>query len=143
MVEDWLLMRWEGSKFHTLSNAPLDTPLTIMTAHKLQRYFIEPSNQEAKSGFGWDEFRTTRLLAWEHQLALTILAHWFITQNRLEWARSYSPDPALSVANVRAMLRAARPLPQLTIRQAVDLVVKHLNNRLCSRKSRLMRITRL
>jgi len=46
-----------------------------MAARKSQRYFIERSNQEAKSEFGWDEFQATKLLAWEHQLALTILAH--------------------------------------------------------------------
>jgi SRSO17 transposase len=154
VVEEWLLIRREGSKFtYTLSNAPLDTPLTTMAARKSQRYFIERSNQDAKSEFGWDEFQAIKLLAWEHQLALTILAHWFITQTRLDWARRYQRDPALlthyevevlpalSVANVRTMLRAALPLPQLSPQQAADLVVKHLDNRVRSRKSRLKRLS--
>ena len=153
VVEEWLLIRREGGKHtYTLSNAPLDTPLTRMAARKSQRYFIERSNQEAKSEFGWDEFQATKLLAWEHQLALTILAHWFITETRLDWIRRFQRDPALlaqyevevlpalSVANVRAMLRAALPLPQLSPHQAADLVVKHLDNRVRSRKSRLKRL---
>lgn len=154
VVEEWLLIRRQGSKLtYTLSNAPLDTPLTTMAARKSQRYFIERSNQDAKSEFGWDEFQATKLLAWEHQLALTILAHWFITETRLDWARRYQRDPALlthyevevlptlSVANVRTMLRAALPLPQLSPQQAADLVVKHLDNRVRSRKSRLKRLS--
>lgn len=150
VVEEWLLIRREGSKHtYTLSNASLDTPLTRMAARKSHRYFIERSNQDAKSEFGWDEFQATKLLAWQHQLALTILAHWFITETRLDWATRFQRDPALlaqyqvevlsalSVANVRTMLRAALPLPQLSPHQAADLVVKHLDNRVRSRKSRL------
>jgi len=37
--------------------------------------------------------------------------------------------PALSVANVRELLLAAMPLPQLSSSQATRLVVKHLVNR--------------
>lgn len=153
VLEEWLLIRREGSKHtFTLSNASIDTSLTSMAARKSQRYFIERSNQDAKSEFGWDEFQATKLLAWEHQLALTILAHWFITETRLDWARRFQRDPTLlaqyevevlptlSVANVRAMLRAALPLPQLSPHQAADLVVKHLDNRVRSRKSRLKRL---
>ncbi len=153
VLEEWLLIRREGSKHtFTLSNASIDTPLTRLAARKSQRYFIERSNQDAKSEFGWDEFQASKLLAWEHQLALTILAHWFITETRLDWARRFQRDPTLlaqyevevlptlSVANVRAMLRAALPLPQLSPQQAADLVVKHLDNRVRSRKSRLKRL---
>ena len=45
--------------------------------------------------------------------------------------------PRLSMANVRTMLLAAMPLPQLTSQEAAYLVVKHLDNRTRSRKSRL------
>ena len=45
--------------------------------------------------------------------------------------------PQLSVGNVRELLRAALPLPQLSPEQAAHLVVTHLTNRTRSRKSRL------
>jgi len=45
--------------------------------------------------------------------------------------------PMLSMANVRELLRAVMPLPQLTVEQAVDLVVEHLVNRTRARKSRM------
>jgi hypothetical protein len=77
------------------------------------------------------------------------LAQWFIVQTRLDWEARYARDPqllqhyevdilpALSVANVRTLLRATLPLPQLSIAEAADLVVKHLDNHTRSRKSRL------
>ena len=150
VTQEWLLIRRTGKKHtYSLSNAPTDIPLTTMAQRKSQRYFIERSNQDAKSEFGWDEFQATKFIAWEHQLAMTILAQWFIVQTRLDWEDHYARDPellhhyetdvlpALSVANVRALLRAALPLPQLSPAEATKLVVKHLDNRARSRQSRL------
>lgn len=150
----WLLMRRQGKKVsYTLSNAPADTPLQIMALRKSQRYFIERDHQEAKSDFGWDEIQTTTWLAWQHQLAMTILAQWFITQTRLDWEAQAECDPdllaryevallpALSVANVRALLRAALPLPTLSPLAAASLIVEHLDNRTRSRRSRLLPVS--
>lgn len=120
-----------------------------MAQRKSARYFIERSNQDVKMELGWDEFQAIKLRAWEHQLALTILASWFVTETRPDWSRRFERDlellaqyevevlPALSMANVRAMLTAAMPLPQLSPEEATYLVVKHLDNRTHSRKSRL------
>jgi SRSO17 transposase len=151
VTKQWLLMRRQGKKVsYTFSNAAADTSLQTMALRKSQRYFIERDNQDAKSEFGWDEIQTTTLRAWEHQLAFTILAQWFITQTRLDWEQKIDRDPALltrydvallpalSVANVRALLRAALPLPALSPLDAASLVVDHLVNRTRSRKSRLL-----
>ncbi len=148
--QEWLLIRQAKKKTtFSLSNAPEDIPLLTMAQRKSQRYFIERSNQDAKSEFGWDEFQAIKYKAWEHHLALTIMANWFITETRLDWAQKYERDPdllekyetdvlpALSVANVRELLRATMPLPQLSPQQAAELIVKHLDNRTRSRKSRL------
>jgi len=87
--------------------------------------------------------------AWKHQLALTILASWFVVETRLDWQKRFPPNldllveydvdvlPKLSVANVRELLRASMPLPQLSPDEAAELVVSHLVNRTRSRKSRL------
>ena len=128
-----------------------------MAQHKSQRYFIERSNEDAKSrepfGRGWDEFQAIKYRAWEHRVppgrAFTILASWFITETRHDWARDHPRDPFLleryesdalpnlSLANVRTLLRAVMPLPRLSPSQAAALVVEHLDNRTRSRKSRL------
>jgi len=149
--QEMLVMRRDidGKCYYSLSNAPADTPLTVLARRKCQRFFIERTNQDAKSEFGWDEIQTTKYLAWEHHLALTILAAWFIAETKLDWLRDFARDPdllaryevdvlpALSVANVRALLRSALPLPLLQPGQAANLVVKHLVNRTLSRKSRI------
>jgi hypothetical protein len=49
--------------------------------------------------------------------------------------------PALSVANVRKLLRAVMPLKQLTEEQATERVSEHLLNRTRSRKSRIKKTT--
>ena len=147
---EWLLIRLdEGRVIYTLSNAPWDISLQTMAWRKSFRHFAERSNQDSKSDFGWDELQAIKYRAWEHLLALTILAGWFITEIRLDWSTLYQHDPELlayyqvevlpllSVANVRELLRAAMPLPQPTPSQALLLVIKHLDNRIRSRKSRL------
>jgi len=150
MREELLLMRREGKKCtYTLSNAPFHTSIEVLARRKSQRFFVERSIQDAKSEIGWDEFQATKWLAWEHQLAMTILALWFIAEIKLDWAAAHDRDPALldeyevsvlpalSVANVRMMLCAAMPLPHLSPLDAAALVVKHLDNRTRSRQSRL------
>jgi SRSO17 transposase len=149
VVEEWLLIRQDGQMTYTLSNAAPTTPLLTLASRKSARYFAERGNQDAKSELGWDEFQATKFRAWEHHLALTLLASWFIADTKREWAARYQRDPALyeryqttvlptlSVANVRELLRAALPLPQLSPAQAASLVVQHLDNRTRSRHSRL------
>lgn len=150
--EEWLLIRRdEGMVTCVLSNAAADISLKEMSWRKSHRYFIERSNQDAKSELGWDEFQATKYQAWKHQLALTILASWFIAETRLDWMSRFEQDPSLlaqyevevlpllSVGNVRELLRAVMPLPQLSPQDATALVVEHLVNRTRSRKSRLRR----
>lgn len=148
--EEWLLIRQDKKRTtYSLSNASKSTSLLAMAQRKSQRYFIERSNQDAKSELGWDEFQAIKYRAWEHNLALTIMASWFIAETRLEWAQKHERDPelleryetdvlpSLSMANVRELLRATMPLPSLTPLEAAELVIKHLDNRTRSRKSRL------
>jgi SRSO17 transposase len=151
VVQEWLVIRREasGDLSYSLSNAPADSPLERLAWLKCQRYFVERTNQDSKSEIGWDELRAQKYRAWEHHLAMTILATWFIAQTKLDWAKQHPRDPqlaqqletdalpALSAANVRELLRAAMPLPQLTPDDAIGLVIEHLVNRTRARKSRM------
>lgn len=150
---EWLVLRRaeDDELSYALSNAPADVALAELAWLKCQRAFIECSNQEAKRELGWDEFQAQKYRAWEHQLALTVLASWFVAQTRWAWRHQAARDPALalqldvdllpalSVANVRALLRAVLPLRQFTPDQAAALVVEHLVNRTRKRKSWLKR----
>ncbi len=96
-----------------------------------------------------DELQAQQYRAWEHHLALTVLASWLVAQTQYEWAQAYPRDPellarwktdvlpALSVANFRELLRAVMPLKRLSVTAATDLVIEHLINRTRSRQSRL------
>ena len=148
---EWLVMQREadGDIAYTLLNAPLDTPHSNLIEWSCQRYYTERTFQDAKDELGWDEFQALKYRAWEHQMALTALALWFIAETKLDWRLTYARDPALaqemkvdvlpalSTANVREMLKAALPLPQLTPEEATQLVVHHLVNRARSTSSRL------
>jgi SRSO17 transposase len=152
--QETLLMKRETHKIrYSLTNAPSDTPLLTLAQRKCQRYFVERSLQDAKSELGMDDFRAIKYRAWQHHLALTILASWFIAETRLDWQAEHPHDqrllddyetdvlPALSMANVREMLRATLPLKQLSPLEAANLLVKHLDNRTRSRRSRLKKLS--
>jgi len=155
MRQEWLLVRKDAKQVtYVLSNAPEATSLETMAWRKTHRYLIERSNEDAKGELGWDEFQARKYRAWEHQLALTILAAWFVAETRLDWMQRFQQDPALlakyevevlpqlSVGNVRELLRAALPLPQLTPEEAALLITDHLINRTRSRRSRLRKAER-
>jgi len=148
---EWLVMRRdaEGDCSYTLLNAQGDTPPVRLIEWSCRRYFTERTFEDAKTEIGWDEFQAQKYQAWEHHLALTAAALWFVAQTKLEWAQAYGRDPelarelevevlpALSTANVRELLKAALPMPQLTPEQATELVIRHLVNRARSTSSRL------
>jgi SRSO17 transposase len=148
---EWLVIRRnsDGDCSYTLLNAPTDTPQAWLIAWSCRRYFTERTFEDAKTAIGWDEFQAQKYRAWEHHLALTAAALWFVTQTKLVWAQMYARDPALahqlevevlpalSTANVRELLKAVLPLPQLTVEEAMDLVITHLIHRARSTSSRL------
>jgi len=149
--QEWLAMRIESNGDHTyaLSNALQDASLQLLAELLCGRYFIERVIQDGKDEVGADEFQAQKYLAWQHHTALTACVLWFIATTKLDWAKDCQRDPellqqlelealpALSTANVREMLRAVMPLPQLSPEEAQAQVVKHLVNRSRSTASRL------
>ena len=147
---EWLVIRRnsDGDCSYTLLNAPTDTPQAWLIAGSCRRYFTERTFEDAKTEIGWDAFQAQKYRAWEHHLALTAAALWFVAQTKWAWAQMYTRDPALvrqlevevlpalSTANVRELLKAVLPLPQLTPAEAMDLVITHLINRARSTSSR-------
>jgi SRSO17 transposase len=149
--QEWLVMRIESNGDHTyaFSNASENATLLFLAELLCGRYFIERIIQDSKDETGADEFQAQKYRAWEHHTALTACALWFIATTKLDWAKDCQRDPelvvqlelevlpALSTANIREMLRAVFPLPQLSPEQAQAQVVRHLVNRSRSTASRL------
>lgn len=149
--QEWLALRIEsnGDRTYAFSNAPEDAALQWLAELLCGRYFVERVIQDSKDEVGADDFQAQKYTAWEHHTALTACALWFIATTKLDWAKDCQHDPelaqqleiealpALSTANVREMLRAVLPLPQLSPEEAQAQVVKHLVNRSRSTASRL------
>jgi hypothetical protein len=147
----WLVIRRnsEGDCSYTRLNAPPDTPQAWLIAWSCRRYFTERTFEDAKTEIGWDAFQAQKYRAWEHHLALTAAALWFVAQTKFVWAQMSPRDPALahqlavevlpalSTANVRELLKAVLPLPQLTPAEAIDLGITPLIHRARSTSSRL------
>lgn len=154
--EEWLILRIDqrGEYTYALSNAPADTPLPSLAELICSRYFVERAIQDAKEECGWDEFQAQKYQAYQHHLALTACALWFIAKEKLKWAEQCRRDPALqreleievlpalSTANVRELLRAVLPLPELSLDQARSHIAQHLVNRSRSKASRLRHRTK-
>jgi len=148
---EWLVIRRDdqGKLTYVLLNAPEVTPAQTLIEWSCQRYFTERTYQDAKSELGWADFQARKYRAWEHHTALTAAATWFVADVKLKWREAYARDPelahqfevevlpALSTANVRDLLQAVLPVPQLTPQQARELVATHLVNRTRSTASRL------
>jgi len=147
---EWLVIRRdpEGDHAYTLLNGGQEARKEELIARSCRRYFAERIFEDGKTEMGWDEFQAQKYRAWEHHVALTALALWFVAQTKLEWEQSARRDPelaqqlevellpALSTANIRELLKAVLPLPRLTPTQATALVIEHLVNRARSTKSR-------
>ena len=148
--EECLLVRKEtdGDFSFSLSNA-LDASLEQLAYWRCERYFAERVFQDAKTEGGWDELIARKYRAWEHHTALDALALWFVGETKLNWSHQYPRDhklleeleisqlPALSMSNVREMLKAVLPLKQLSPEEAIELVIKHFVNRAHSTRCRL------
>ena len=139
----------DGRLTFTLLNDPADTDLDTLVGASCQRHFVERVIEDGQFELGWDDFCARKYLAWEHHVALTAAALWFVSQVKLDWQERYERDPrlkqmfqlevlpALSTANVRDLLQAVLPLPRLGPAQARNQVAKHLVNRARSTSSRL------
>jgi hypothetical protein len=149
--KEWLFVRREhdGNFSFSHSNAPGETSLAQLAFWRCERYFAERTFQDAKTEAGWDELVARKYRAWMHHTALDALALWFAAETKLDWSQQYPRDPelahelevavlpALSMANIRELLKAVMPLKQLSPEEANQLVINHLVNRSRSTSCRL------
>lgn len=151
LEELWLVVRrdLDGRLTFSLLNDPEKTDLETLVRASCQRHFVERVIEDGKFELGWDDFCARKYRAWEHHVALTAAALWFVAGVKLNWREDYQRDPrlkktfelevlpALSTANVRDLLQSVLPLPRLGVAQARNMVAKHLVNRARSTSSRL------
>ena len=119
----WLLIRRSLERVpevkYYLSNAATDTPLRTMAQVTGVRWRVEEFFEDAKGQLGMADYEARSWTSWHHHMSLVALAHLFVTQTRRDLKRK-NPDLTLDMA--MRLLRAALPRPQLSLKDAEDLV---------------------
>ena len=84
--ESWLLARRSVSDptdlAYYLSNAPADTPLTVLAMVAATRYVVEQCIEEAKGETGLDEYEVRHWPSWYRHITLSMMAHAFLASIR-------------------------------------------------------------
>ncbi len=150
-VKALLIIRKDSpkKKSDSLSNAPVSPDKGTLAQWKANRYIVERTIQDTKTGAGWDDLSSGKYRSYMPTLAIDALAIWFVTRMKLK-LRGQQADssvvsevlgvrrfPDISSANIRELLLTVFPLKTLTKEQAVELVTTHLVGRTTSTRSRL------
>ncbi len=122
-VELWLVIRRNlnenGEINYYFCNASEEiSPETLVWLSGM-RWPIETSFEESKEELGLDHYETRSYLGWHHHILLTCLAHHFLVRMRLMLGEK---APALTLPQARLLIKAAIPLPELTIAQSLSLI---------------------
>jgi SRSO17 transposase len=91
----WLLAEWPTDQAepvkYWLSNLPADTPLVELVRLAKLRWRIEQDYRELKGALGLDHYEGRSWPGWHHHVTLVLVAHGFLTLERLG-----RPRPAAS-----------------------------------------------
>jgi SRSO17 transposase len=119
----WLLIRRSLESTpeikYYLSNAAVDVPLRTMALVTGSRWPVEEFFEDAKGQLGMAHYEARSWTSWHHHMSLVALAYLYVVQVRRD-VRRKTPD--LTVDMAMRLLRAALPRPQLTLKDAGDLV---------------------
>lgn len=84
--EAWLLARRSLSDptdiAYYLSNAPIETPLTVLAQVAATRFTVEQCIKEAKSEVGLDEYEVRHWHSWHRHVTLSMMAHAWLASIR-------------------------------------------------------------
>ena len=86
---------------YCLSNAPFDTPLREFARVLSAEHRIEECLRRAKGEAGLAQYQVRTWSGWHHHQTLTLLATWFLTQEK---RRGEKAAPCLSVQEVRRII---------------------------------------
>ncbi len=115
-VRQWhLIVRRETDSQKTikysLSNAPAETSPERLAYMQGQRFFVERSFQDAKETVGMDQYQVRGWLAWQHHMAMVMMASLFLLETRIEQKEAY---PLLSCPDIAKLLALFLPRRDIT-----------------------------
>ena len=123
--EIWLYMRRlsDGKLKYSISNAPVDTPKSILDAQTLKRWPIEQCFEECKSQLGMDHCESRSWNSWHRHMLLVFVAFLFVLQLRYKFKKD---KPILTFAQVQRLVVAAFNGVTSAILNAIKLVDYYL-----------------
>jgi SRSO17 transposase len=95
-----------GQRKFCLSNASPAASLRQLVTMQASRFFVERALEDAKSACGMAQYQVRGWLAWHHHMALVLIAHLFLTKERLALRDTHR---LLSCLDVVEMLRHKLP----------------------------------
>ena len=106
-------------KFY-LSNAPADIDQAELVRISGMRWPIETAFEQGKEEIGLDHYETRSWLGWHHHMTLSFLSHNFLVRLRIQLK---GLAPALTVEQVRLLLRSVLPKPVFDAAAAIRRVM--------------------
>jgi len=88
--------------------------------------------EDAKGQLGMAQYEARSWTSWHHPMSLVALAHLYVVQVRRDLKRK---TPELTLDTAMRLLRASLPRPQLTLKDAEDLVDYYLDRNKQATKS--------
>ncbi|WP_419608015.1 hypothetical protein [Thiolapillus sp.] len=96
-----MLVRWEIPALneikYSLSNASEEVSSLKLAQMQGQRYWVERSFQDGKSHAGLDHYQARGWKAWQHHMALVMMAMLFMLEERVEQQEDY---PLLTCSDI-------------------------------------------
>ena len=123
----WLLIRRSLERIpeikYYVSNAELEVPLETMALVTGVRWRVEEFFEDGKGQLGMAQYEARSWTSWHHHMSLVALAHLFVTQTRRDLKRKV---PELTLDMAMRLIRASLVHPQLSLKNAEDLVDYYL-----------------
>ena len=114
---------------YSLSNAAKEEYINKEWAYfQCSRYWVERCFDDCKNELGMSDYQVTGWLAWQHHMALVLMASLYILKLKLE---NQQEIPLLSVRDARLLVIAITFATQ----KEVDLCMEHIRIRHCQRQA--------
>ena len=124
----WLVIRRSLERVpevkYYLSNAGRETPLETMALVTGSRCRVEEFFEDGKTHLGMAQYEARSWTSWHHHMSLVALAHLYVTQTRRDLKRKV---PGLTLDMALRLIRSALPRPQLSLKDAENLVEYYLD----------------